>query len=97
VFGVRLRSALAAAVVVGVAVAVAAVIFIASAKATLTHNVDTVAAQRADEVLTALRGDDGPDVEDTLRPGPSDRTVVQILTRPAPWSRPRPASPASRR
>jgi signal transduction histidine kinase len=58
VFGVRLRSALAAAVVVGVAAAVAAVIFIASAKATLTHNVDTVAAQRADEVLTALRGDD---------------------------------------
>jgi signal transduction histidine kinase len=80
VSGVRLRSALTASVVVGVAVAVAAVIFIATAKATLTHNVDTVAAQRADEVLTALRGDDGPDIDDTLRPGPSDRTVVQVLT-----------------
>jgi signal transduction histidine kinase len=80
VSGVRLRSALAAAAVVGVAGAVAAVIFIATAKATLTRNEDTVAAQRADEVLTALRGDDGPDIDDTLRPGPSDRTVVQVLT-----------------
>jgi signal transduction histidine kinase len=77
---VRLRSALAAAAVVGIAVAVAAVIFIVTAKASLIRNLDAAAAQRSDEVVAALRGDDGSDLDDTLRPGASDRTIVQVLT-----------------
>jgi signal transduction histidine kinase len=80
VIGVRLRSALTAALVVGLAVAAAAVIFIATAKAGLTRNVDALAAQRAAEVVSALRGDDGPDLDDTLRPGAGDRSEVQVLT-----------------
>jgi signal transduction histidine kinase len=78
--GVRLRSALAAAAVVGVAVAIAAVVFIATARASLTRNVDAAAVQRAGEVTAALRGDDAPDLDETLRPGAGDRTVVQVLT-----------------
>jgi hypothetical protein len=74
--GVRLRSAVAAAVVVGVAVAVAAVIFIASARVTLTRNVENAAVQRSDEVTAALRS--GDDLEDALRPG--TRGAVQVLT-----------------
>jgi len=80
VIGVRLRSALAAAAVVGLAAAAAAGIFIATAKATLTRNVDAAASQRAAEVVSALRGDDGPDMDDTLRPGAGDRSEVQVLT-----------------
>jgi signal transduction histidine kinase len=80
VIGVRLRSALAAAAVVGLTAAVAAAIFIATAKATLTRNVDAAASQRAAEVVSALRGDDGPDMDDTLRPGAGDRSEVQVLT-----------------
>ena len=79
-YGIRLRSALAAAAVVGVAVAVAAVIFIVTANASLTRNLDAAATQRASDVTAALRGDDAPDLDDTLRPGPGDRTVVQVLT-----------------
>jgi signal transduction histidine kinase len=79
-FGVRLRSALAAAAVVGVAGAVAAVVFILTAQASLTRNVDAAAVARADEVVAALQDNDDPDLEDTLQPGAGDRTEVQVLS-----------------
>ena len=74
--GVRLRSALAAAAVVGVAVMVAALVFIVTARAALTRNVENAAGQRADEVAVALLS--GDDLEDAL--GPGTRGVVQVLT-----------------
>jgi signal transduction histidine kinase len=78
-YGVRLRSALTAAAVAGVAVSLASVIFILTAQASLVRNVDATAAQRADEVVAALKDNDDPDLEDTLRPGAGDRTEVQII------------------
>ncbi|MBU2668004.1 HAMP domain-containing histidine kinase [Actinoplanes bogorensis] len=74
--GVRLRSAVTAALVVGVAVAVAAVIFTASVRSTLTRNAESAAKQRADSVAVALRADD--ELDDGLQPGVPG--AVQVLS-----------------
>jgi signal transduction histidine kinase len=75
--GVRVRSALAAAVVVAFASLLAGAALLVTAQAILTANVDTAAESRADRVVTALAG--GADMERVLRPCPRERTVVQIL------------------
>ncbi|BCB89593.1 two-component sensor histidine kinase [Phytohabitans suffuscus] len=75
--GVRLRSALAAACVVAVAVVVAGLIFVATARSTLTDNVDAAAAQRADQAAAALRA--GEDPLEEVRPDANDQALIQIL------------------
>ncbi|BCB75288.1 ATP-binding protein [Phytohabitans flavus] len=75
--GVRLRSALAAACVVAVAVVVAGLIFVATARSTLTDNVDAAAALRADEAAVALQA--GEDPLEEVRPDPNDQALIQIL------------------
>ena len=47
---------------------------------TLTRNAVSVAAQCADQVLSNLLGGNCRDGDDTLRPGPSERTLVQVMT-----------------
>jgi len=76
---VRLRSAVAAAVVVAVAGAVAAIVFVMITRTILTHNVDAVARQRAGEVTAGLRLEDGADVSETLTRSSGDTTLVQVL------------------
>jgi signal transduction histidine kinase len=77
--GVRLRSALAAAVVVAVAFAVGAAAFIHLARADLVNNVDAAARQRAGEVATAVAGGDRDEIAQTLKPSPGEQTLVQVL------------------
>jgi signal transduction histidine kinase len=76
---VRLRSAFAAAAVVACAVGVAAVVFVATARATLTGNVDAAATQRAAEVVAAIRTGDSTRLEQNLQPSAGEQTVVQIV------------------
>jgi hypothetical protein len=76
---VRLRLALAAAGVVAVAVVAAALLFLAATERTLAGNVDAAAAQRAGEIVAALRGDDDPDLDDAIVPARGDRSLAQIL------------------
>jgi signal transduction histidine kinase len=75
--GVRLRSALAAAVVVAVVSLLAGGVLLVTARSVLLDNVDTVATDRANQVAAGLKG--GSDVVTMLRPSPRDRTVVQVL------------------
>jgi signal transduction histidine kinase len=77
--GVRVRSALAAAAVVAGAVGLAGLGMAYTARATLTGNIDAAASQRADQVTAAIQAGDRTRLEQTLRAGPGDRTLVQIL------------------
>ncbi|PWU50595.1 histidine kinase [Micromonospora globispora] len=77
--GVRLRSALAASVVVAVAFGVGAAAFIYLARANLVGNVDAAARQRAGEVATAVAGGDRDDIAQTLKPSPGEQTLAQVL------------------
>ncbi|MEU5943533.1 HAMP domain-containing sensor histidine kinase [Micromonospora sp. NPDC047548] len=78
-WGVRLRSALAAALVVAVAFGVGAATFVYLARANLVGNVDAAARQRADEVATAVTGGDEDAIAQTLRSSPGEQTLVQVL------------------
>src|SRR3954447_25651692 len=74
--GVRLRTAIAAAVVVGVAGVVAAFGFVRATESILTHNVDSAVRQRVAEVKAGLRDDEASDVLETLT---GNTTLVQVL------------------
>ncbi|MET8907558.1 HAMP domain-containing sensor histidine kinase [Micromonospora sp. NPDC004551] len=77
--GVRLRSALAAAMVVGAAFAVGAAAFVLIARADLAGNVDAAARQRAAEVVAAVAAGDQAALAQTLKPSPEEQTLVQVL------------------
>jgi signal transduction histidine kinase len=77
--GVRLRSALAAAVVVAVASLLAGVVLLVTARGILLDNVNTAAMDRAAQVAASLKS--GSDLDTLLRPSARDRTVVQVLDR----------------
>ncbi|MFU8871656.1 sensor histidine kinase [Micromonospora sp. SL4-19] len=77
--GVRLRSALAAALVVAFAFAVGAAAFVYLARADLAGNVDAAARQRATEVASAVAAGDRNALAQTLRPSPREQTLVQVL------------------
>jgi signal transduction histidine kinase len=77
--GVRLRSALAAAAVVAVALLVAGVVVVSATRATLTSNIDASATQRAGEVAAALAVGGDVGLAQTVRPGPGEQTVVQVV------------------
>jgi signal transduction histidine kinase len=77
--GVRLRSALAAALVVAIALGLSAAIFTYVTRQALIGNVDDAARQRAGEVVAALASSDQGQIAQTLRSSPSEQTVVQIL------------------
>jgi signal transduction histidine kinase len=77
--GVQMRSALAAALVVAVASVLAGGVLLIIARGILLDNVNTAANDRAARVSAAVAGDDGADLDATLRPTPRERTVVQVL------------------
>jgi signal transduction histidine kinase len=75
--GVRLRSALAAAVVVAIASLLAGGVLLVTARGILLDNVNTAANDKAAQIAAALKG--GTDLNTLLRPTARDRTVVQVL------------------
>ncbi len=76
--GVRLRSALAAAVVVAVTSLLAGGVLLITARAILLDNVNTAADDRAAQIAASVKGG-GSDLGSLLRPSARDRTVVQLL------------------
>ena len=76
--GVRLRSALAAALVVAVTSLAAGGVLLVTARGILLDNVNTAADDRAAQVAAALKGGSS-DLTALLRPSARDRTVVQVL------------------
>jgi signal transduction histidine kinase len=77
--GVRMRSALAAGLVVAVASVLAGVVLLVTARGILLDNVNTAATDRATQVAAALTGGDASALESALHPAAPDRTVVQVL------------------
>jgi len=77
--GVRLRSALAAAVVVAVASLLAGGVLLVTARGILLDNVNTAADDRAAQIAASLKGGGSDPTALLLRPSPRDRTVVQVL------------------
>ncbi|MCU7730224.1 HAMP domain-containing histidine kinase [Actinoplanes sp. KI2] len=75
--GVRLRSALAAAVVVAIVSLLAGVVLLVTARSILRENIGTAANDRAAQVAAALKA--GSDLPTLLRPSARDRTVVQVV------------------
>ncbi|MGI5183877.1 sensor histidine kinase [Dactylosporangium sp. CA-152071] len=78
-FGVRMRSALAAAAVVAVAALASGATLVVAARFILTDNIDQAIGQRATQVAAALGTADGAGLAATLRPTARDRTVVQVV------------------
>jgi signal transduction histidine kinase len=78
-YGVRMRSAAAAATVVALASVLTGVALVFAAHLILLDNVDQAAAQRADQVAAALGDAAVATVHAAIRPTPRDRTVVQVL------------------
>jgi signal transduction histidine kinase len=76
--GVRLRSALAAAVVVAVTSLLAGGVLLVTARGILLDNVNTAADDRAAQIAASLKGG-GSDLTTLLRPSARDRTVAQVL------------------
>jgi signal transduction histidine kinase len=77
--GVRMRSALAASVVVGVAVVLTGVACVVASRLILLNNVDQSARQRAGQVAAALGVPGTASLTAALRPSARDRTVVQVI------------------
>ena len=75
--GVRMRSALAAALVVAVVSVLAGIVLLVTARGILIGNADTAARDRAAQVAAALAS--GADPTSLLRPTARERTVVQVL------------------
>src|SRR3954454_7505718 len=73
--GVRLRSALAAAVVVAIASLLAGAVLLVTARSILLDNISTAANDRATQIAAGLKT--GSDLTTLLRPSARDRTVVQ--------------------
>jgi signal transduction histidine kinase len=76
---VRVRSALAAAVVVLAAVGLAGVASVFTARAVLTGNVDAAASQRCGQIVAAIQTGDTTLVEQSVQPTAGDETLVQIV------------------
>src|SRR5262245_28737373 len=76
---VRVRSALAAAMVVLAAVGLTGVALVFTARAMLTGDVDAAVRQRSGEVVAALQSGDTDLVEQSLQPTAGDQTLVQIV------------------
>ena len=81
--GVRLRTAIAVAVVVGVAGLVAAVGFVRATESILTHNVDSTARQRAAEVTAGMQDDEASDVIEMLFGAGRDDCAAFAAAKPA--------------
>ncbi|MFG1609801.1 sensor histidine kinase [Actinoplanes sp. NPDC049265] len=77
--GVRMRSALAAALVVVAASVLTGAALLVTARGILLDNVDTAASDRATQVAAALRNGDATALDAALRPAVPSRTVVQVL------------------
>jgi len=75
--GVRVRSALAAAVVVAIASLLAGAVLLVTARSILLDNISTAANDRAAQVAAGLKT--GSDLVTLLRPSARDRTVVQVI------------------
>jgi signal transduction histidine kinase len=75
--GVRLRSALAAAVVVAIASLLAGAVLLVTARSILLDNISTTANDRAAQIAAGLKT--GSDLTTLLRPSARDRTVVQVI------------------
>src|SRR3954454_7740279 len=75
--GVRLRSALAAAVVVAIASLLAGAVLLVTARSILLDNISTTANDRAAQIAAGLKT--GSDLTTLLRPSAGDRTVVQVI------------------
>jgi signal transduction histidine kinase len=77
--GVKMRSALAAALVVGVASLLAGVVLLIIARGILLGNVKAAANERAAQVAAAIAENDVAELDAALRPSPRERTVVQVV------------------
>jgi signal transduction histidine kinase len=75
--GVRLRSALAAAVVVAIASLLAGAVLLVTARGILLDNISTATSDRATQIAAGLKT--GSDLNTLLRPSARDRTVVQVI------------------
>jgi HAMP domain-containing protein len=75
--GVRLRSALAAAVVVAIASLLAGGVLLVTARGILLDNVNSAANDKAAQIAAALKAE--TDLNTLLRPTARDRAVVQVL------------------
>jgi signal transduction histidine kinase len=78
--GVRMRSALAAAVVVAVVSVLAGIVLLVTARNILIGNANTAVRDRAGQVAAALSGTGRVDLTALLRPTARERTVVQVLS-----------------
>ncbi|MDT5030287.1 MAG: hypothetical protein QOC94_458 [Actinoplanes sp.] len=78
-FGVRMRSALAAGLVVAIVSILVGGVLLVTARGILLDNASTRADDRATQVGTALARDDPTTLAALLRPSARDRTVVQVL------------------
>jgi signal transduction histidine kinase len=77
--GVRMRSAMATAVVMAVVSILAGGALLLTARSILITNVTTAADDRAGQIAALLTTDGGPALNTALRPSAQDRTVVQIV------------------
>jgi signal transduction histidine kinase len=77
--GVRMRSALAAGLVVAVASVLAGGVLLVTARGILLDNINTAANDRAGQVAAALADGDSATLAAALRPSARERTVVQVL------------------
>jgi signal transduction histidine kinase len=78
---VRMRSALAAGLVVAVASILTGAALLVTAREILLDNITTAAGDRADQVVVALTDGDAATLAAALRPSAGERTVVQVLDR----------------
>ena len=77
--GVRMRSALAAGLVVAVVSVLAGGVLLVTARGILVDNINTAANDRAGQVAAALAGGDAGALDAALRSSARQRTVVQVL------------------
>jgi signal transduction histidine kinase len=76
---IRVRSSLAAALVVAAAVGAAGLGLVYLARTTLVGNLEATATQRAGQITAAIRAGDSIMLAQTLKPSAGDQTMVQIL------------------
>ncbi|MFC4068685.1 sensor histidine kinase [Actinoplanes subglobosus] len=77
--GIRLRSAIAAGLVVAVATVLAGAVLLVTARGILLDNVTTAATDRVDQVAAALRTGNQAALDAALSPAEPGRTLVQVV------------------
>jgi signal transduction histidine kinase len=77
--GVRMRTALAAGLVVAVASVLTGAALLVTARGILLASINTAATDRANQVVAALSSGDTATLTAALRPSARERTVVQVL------------------